>query len=73
MGSGGFFPVNPDLVDILGRTDFHSENFYFFVFFGFQISRFPGSKLGMGQAWALPGWAALGPGRALGRARPGGP
>ena len=38
------FPTNPDLADILGRTDFDFENFYFlFVFWisNFQISRFP--------------------------------
>ena len=29
MGPGGFFPTNPDLVDILGRTDLDFENFYF--------------------------------------------
>ena len=38
MGLGGFFPTNPDLADILGRTDFDFENFYFFDLFGFQIS-----------------------------------
>ena len=30
MGPGGFFPTNPDLADILGRTDFDFEKFYFF-------------------------------------------
>ena len=32
MGSGGFFPTNPDLADILGRTDFDFEIFHFLVF-----------------------------------------
>ena len=27
MGPGEFFPTNPDLADILGDTDFDSENF----------------------------------------------
>ena len=71
MGPGGFFPTNPDLPDVLGRTDLDFENFYFFDFFGFQIPRFPGpQKSCLGQAWAGlgPGWARLsqaGPGWAL--------
>ena len=32
MGPGGFFPTNPDLADILGRTDFDFENFSFLDF-----------------------------------------
>ena len=31
---GDFCPTNPDLADILGRTDLDFENFYFFHFFG---------------------------------------
>ena len=31
-GPGGFFPTNPDLADILGRTDLDFENFHFFDF-----------------------------------------
>ena len=64
------FPTNPDLADILGRTDVDFENSYSLVFFGYQISRFPGSRFpsfqqsGLGQAWAR---CRLG----LGRARPG--
>ena len=62
MGPGGFFPTNPDLADILGRTDLDFENFYFLDFFGSQIS-------GLGPAWAHPlgpgvgppTWAQLGP------------
>ena len=40
MRPGGFFPTNPDLADIFGRTDLDFENFHF-LFVGFQISRFP--------------------------------
>ena len=29
MGPGGFFPTNPDLADILGRTDLNFETFHF--------------------------------------------
>ena len=32
IGPGGFFPTNPDLADILGRTDLNFEKFYFFIF-----------------------------------------
>ena len=31
-GPGGFFPTNPDLADILGRTDLEFESFDFFDF-----------------------------------------
>ena len=53
-----FVPTNPDLADILGRTDFDFENSHFFVFFGFQISGFPSPQIskiwpGPGRAWAL--------------------
>ena len=47
IGSGGFFHTNPDLANILGRTDLDFENFYFLVFFcisNFQISRTQISK-----------------------------
>ena len=54
MGPGGFFLANPDLADILGRTDFDFENFYFFDFFGSQIS-------GLGPTWAPRGPTHLGP------------
>ena len=48
-----FFPTNPDLADILGRTDVDFENFYFWDYFAFQLPRFPGpQKSGLGQAWA---------------------
>ena len=48
------FPANPDLPDILGRTDLDFENFYFFYFLGSQIS-------GLGPAWAHPLGPSLGP------------
>ena len=41
-GAGScFFPTNPDLADILGDTDFDSDDFSFFRFFGSHISGFP--------------------------------
>ena len=54
------FPTNPDLADILGRTDLDFENFYFFdvldpKVLDFQVPRFP--KSGPAPAWARPGWA----------------
>ena len=50
MGPGGFFPTNPDLADILGRTDLDFENFYFFdfldpKFLDFQVPRSPNSQI----------------------------
>ena len=74
MGPGGFFPTNPELVDILGDTDFNFENLIFLDFCGSQIYRFPGprfpnfQKSGLGHAWAQLGpglglaWDRLGPG-----------
>ena len=61
------FPTNPDLADILGRTDldfenFHSLDFLDKKFLDFQVPRFP--KSGPGQAWAGPGQAWAGPGQA---------
>ena len=50
MGSGGFFPTNPDLADILGRTDFDFENFYLWDFLGPKI-----------LAWAHPLGPHVGP------------
>ena len=45
-GPGGFFPTNPDLADILGRTDLDFENLYFFDILDpkvldFQVPRSP--------------------------------
>ena len=50
-----FFSANPDLADILGRTDFDFGNFDFLhvldsKFLDFQIPRFP--KSGPGRSWA---------------------
>ena len=44
-----FFLTNPDLADILGRTDFDFENFYFLDFLGPKFLA----------------WAQLGPGLGL--------
>ena len=57
MGSGVFFPANPDLADILGDTDFDFENLCFFDFLDpgfpdFHVPRFPDSQT---EAWARPG------------------
>ena len=56
-----FFPTNPDLADILGRTDFDFENFYFLDLFGVP-------NFWLGPTWAQlgpthlgPAWARLGP------------
>ena len=55
-----FFPTNPDLADILGRTDLEFEKFHFFHFvdpkiLDFQVPRFP--KFGLGRAGlGLWGW-----------------
>ena len=50
-GREDFFPTNPDLANILGRTDLDFENFYFLhfldpKFLDFQVPRFPKSGLG---------------------------
>ena len=57
-GREDFFPTNPDLANILGRTDLNVKNFYVFhfldlKFLDFQVPRFP--KSGLGRAWALGG------------------
>ena len=46
-GQEDFFPTNPDLADILGRTDLNFENFYFLVCWTpiFWISRSPDLKI----------------------------
>ena len=51
LGPGDlYFPANLDLANILGRTDLHSENFNFVIFWdsGFpdlQIPGFPDSQI----------------------------
>ena len=47
IGPGGFFPTNPDLANILGKTDLNVENFYFFYFLD---PKFPDFQLSHGQA-----------------------
>ena len=44
IGPGGL-STNPDLADILGRTDFNFENSYFLYCFVPQISGFPGPQI----------------------------
>ena len=57
MGREDFFPTNPDLADILGRTDFDFENFYFLDFFGSQLG--PSLGAAWARAWAQA-WARAG-------------
>ena len=65
MGPGGFVPTNPDLADILGRTDLHFEILYFFVFWipNFWISRSPDFQIPRSSPG--PGLGGLGPARPL--------
>ena len=55
-GREGIFPANPDLADILGRTDLNFENLYFFELLDpevldFQVPTVPDfQKSGLGQA-----------------------
>ena len=56
-GREDFFPTNPDLADILGRTDLDFENFDFFYFLDskfldFQVPRY--LKSGLGRAGLEP-------------------
>ena len=50
-GAGRIFvPTNPDLADILGRTDLDFENFYFLdfldpTFLDVQVPRYPNSQI----------------------------
>ena len=66
-GQEDFFPTNPDLADILGRTDLDFENFYLFFqfldpkFLDFQVPDF--QDLAPGRAWAM--LEPSGPARAL--------
>ena len=74
MGTGGFFHTNPDLADILGRTDLVFEIFHFCDFLDptfqdFQVPNFQKSGLGRAWAWAL----GLGPGLGMGLGRAGAP
>ena len=65
-GREDFFPTNPGLANILGRTDLDFENFYFFhfldpKFLDFQVPDF--QNLAPGRAWAM--LEPSGPARAL--------
>ena len=62
-GAGRIFPTSPDLADILGRTDFDFENFYFFGFFGLPTWARLGPRLGPGLGPSLDP-PRLGPGLA---------
>ena len=71
MWPGGFFPTNPDLADILGRTDFDFEIFFLgldgipnFHMSRSQISKFPEIWVGpaLGRALALGLGLSAGPG-----------
>ena len=60
-GRESLFPANPDLADILGRTDldFYNFDFLFFLepkFLDFQVPIFP--KFDLGRAGLGP-WAGL--------------
>ena len=55
-GQEDFFPTNPDLADILGRTYLDFENLYFLFFF-----RVP--NFWLGPSLGPPTWAPRGPTR----------
>ena len=60
-GREDFFPTNPDLANILGRTDLDFENFYFFGFFGVP-NFWLGPSLGpLGPSLGPLTWARRGP------------
>ena len=77
-----FVPTNPDLADILGRTDLNFENIYFLDFWmpnfwmsrspDLQISGFPGPQISKSPDFQVPRFpdAAAGAGRIL-RSQPG--
>ena len=64
MGPGGFFPTNPDLADILGRTDLNFGEFCFWILWtptfcisrspDLQISRFPGPQISNFPDYQVP-------------------
>ena len=56
-GQEDFFPTNPDLADILGRTDLDFENFYFLDFLGPKILAWAH----LGPTWAHPLGPRVGP------------
>ena len=66
MGPGGFFPTYPDLADILGRTDFDFESFYFLDFLGSQLGPGPDLKnLARLSAPRIPAGGLIGHGKRL--------
>ena len=52
-GQEDFFPTNPDLADILGRTDLNFEMFYVFYFLDPKFLDFPGAPIS--TIWPGPG------------------
>ena len=59
-GQEDFFPTNPDLAYILGRTDFDFEIFIFFGFFWISNLQISGSQISKFPAWARA-WAQTPP------------
>ena len=53
-GSRGMFPTNPDLADILGRTDLDLRICISFLFFGPQISGCPGPQISKFPDFQVP-------------------
>ena len=67
-GREDFFPTNPDLANMLGRTDLDFDDFYFFQildpkFLDFQVPRFPNNEIARSRPG--PGLGGLGPARPL--------
>ena len=62
-GPGVFYYTNPDVADVLGRTDFDFEMFHVLDFFGFQFPDFqiPDFQISRNLAWAKPGLGRAGP------------
>ena len=64
-GAGRIFvPTNPDLADILGRTDLDFENFYLLdlldpIFLDFQVPRSPNSQISRSPDFQTPPAPAL--------------
>ena len=53
-GQEDFFPTNPDLADILGRTDFDFDYCYFLDFLDLKFPdfQFPDFQISRNLAWA---------------------
>ena len=69
MGPGGFFPTNPDLPDIFGRTDFDFDNFHCLDFLDLKFPnvQVPDFQISRNLAWAQLG-PTFGPGLGLAQA-----